>query len=79
LAQTFLKSKPTIKSAIDKTDAFIKKSKLSHRDKYNYSKVNYTNNLTKITIICPIHGEFIQTPNNHLNQSQGCSKCKSGG
>lgn len=30
-------------------------------DKFDYSKVNYINYSTPITIICPIHGEF-QTP-----------------
>ena len=27
-------------------------------------------------IICPIHGEFWQTPNKHIKNSQGCPKCK---
>lgn len=45
-----------------------------HGDKYDYSKVNYINSSTKVTIICPIHGEFGQTPNNHKS-GQGCFKC----
>jgi len=76
LAQTFLKSRPSIKSAIDKTDAFIRKAKTIHGDKYDYAKVVYINNLTKVIINCPNHGEFNQTPNCHLNQSQGCPQCK---
>ena len=43
--------------------------------KYNYSKVKYVNANTEVIIICPKHGEFKQTPNNHLN-CQGCPKCK---
>lgn len=30
---------------------------------------------TKITIICPTHGNFIQCPKEHLNQKQGCPLC----
>ena len=42
---------------------------------YDYSKTNYINSYSKIKIICPIHGEFEQTPKNHLSQKQGCLKC----
>ena len=45
-----------------------------HGDKYDYSKVEYINNHIPITIICPEHGEFEQTPCNHLN-GNGCPKC----
>lgn len=30
----------------------------------------------KVIIICPEHGEFLQTPAKHINRKQGCSKCK---
>ena len=53
---------------------FIKKTKEVHGDKYDYSKVEYVNDRTKVCIICPVHGEFWQTPNCHLNGS-GCPKC----
>ena len=56
------------------TNTFIEKAKKVHGDKYDYSKVNYINAKTKICIICPIHGEFWQTPNKHLN-GEGCIKC----
>ena len=42
---------------------------------YDYSKFVYTNAITKGTIICKIHGEFMQTPNDHLNSQQGCPSC----
>ena len=57
-------------------NSFIKKAKEIHGDKYNYSKVDYKSNRTKVTIICPDHGEFKQTPSNHL-RNQGCPKCGS--
>jgi hypothetical protein len=54
---------------------FINRSKDIHENKYDYSKVEYINHSTKVTIICPKHGEFKQTPNNHMIQKKGCSKC----
>ena len=55
-------------------DEFILKSKIAHGDKYDYSKVEYKNNRTKVCIICPKHGEFWQTPTHHLS-GHGCKKC----
>ena len=54
---------------------FIEKANLIHNNKYDYSKVEYVNNCTKVCIICPKHGEFWQTPHHHLN-GHGCSKCR---
>ena len=62
------------KSDVKKTENFIKKAKLVHGDKYDYSKVEYINYNTNVTIICPKHGEFHQTPSNHL-QGKGCKYC----
>lgn len=54
---------------------FIKDSNNKHFNKYNYSKSNYINCMTKLIISCPGHGDFEQTPNNHL-QGKGCPSCK---
>ena len=54
---------------------FIQKARQIHGSRYDYSKVNYINNHTKIIIICKKHGEFLQTPNNHLSRNN-CPKCK---
>jgi len=56
-------------------DEFIKNSNDIHYHKYNYTKFNYINNKTKSIIICPIHGEFKQSPNIHL-KGFGCPECK---
>lgn len=53
---------------------FIAKAKKIHGDKYDYSKVEYVNNKTKVCIICPTHGEFWQKPNCHLSGDR-CPKC----
>lgn len=55
-------------------DAFVKKAVLIHGNKYDYSKFNYKNTKTKETIICKVHGEFLQSPNKHLG-GRGCPKC----
>ena len=39
------------------TEDFIKKAKEVHGDKYDYSKVEYTNIFGKLCIKCPEHGE----------------------
>lgn len=57
------------------TNNFIERAKKVHGEKYNYSKTEYVNAKNKVTITCPIHGDFYQLPHNHL-KGQGCPKCK---
>jgi Zn finger protein HypA/HybF involved in hydrogenase expression len=66
-AGTFLKT----------TEEAVKDFKKVHSDKYDYSKVNYINAMEKVEIICPKHGSFWQSPNNHLSSGHGCPKCTS--
>jgi len=67
--------KKTSESHVYDTGEFIKKSTLTHGNKYDYSKVNYKKSNLKITIICHKHGDFTQKPNNHI-QGKGCPKCR---
>ena len=55
---------------------FIDKAKKVHHNKYEYSKSIYTNCDSKITITCPIHGDFHQSPYCHLI-GKGCPDCNS--
>lgn len=57
------------------TDRFVDKAKTIHGDKFDYSLVNYVNNYTKVTIICPKHGKFQQRPSGHLG-GKGCFDCQ---
>jgi very-short-patch-repair endonuclease len=59
------------------TDEFIQKAKEKHGDTYDYSMVDYTGCKDYVTIICPKegHGPFQQTPDSHINNKCGCSKC----
>ena len=53
---------------------FINTANKIRNNRYDYSLTEYINVRSKIRIICPIHGEFTQTPKNHLKQN-GCPKC----
>ena len=53
---------------------FIEKASFVHSDKFDYSQVQYKTTLDKIIIICKIHGQFLQAPNDHLKGS-GCPSC----
>lgn len=58
----------------ERKEKFLKRARIIHNNKYDYSNVDYVNNYTNIDIICPIHGVFPQTPHNHLS-GQGCKVC----
>ena len=68
------KIKPKL-SDEEKKERFIAKAINKYGNKYDYSKVEYVNCKTKVCIICPIHGEFWQTPDKHLSKMYGCPKC----
>lgn len=52
----------------------IQKFKKTHGTKYDYSLMEYINTDTKIRIVCSTHGEFMQTPDKHI-QGNGCPMC----
>lgn len=47
-----------------------------HKNKYDYSLVDWQGGGNRIEIICSIHGSFWQRPHNHISHKQGCPKCK---
>ena len=52
----------------------IEQFKKKHEERYDYGRVDYKNNHTKVIIICKKHGEFSQIPKDH-KQGTGCPKC----
>lgn len=56
------------------TKDFVDKSKIIHSEFYTYLKTNYVNSQVKVTITCPVHGDFEQIPNGH-SLGFGCNKC----
>lgn len=62
---------------LSKLNLFIQKLKnkgIIEKYNYDYSKVSYINNATKVIVICPIHGDFEITPGYHL-QGGYCKMC----
>lgn len=57
-------------------EEYLKKIKLVHGNRYDYSLVEYIGNHNKIKIICPKHGIFKQAATMHLTQKQGCPEYK---
>lgn len=53
---------------------FVEKSNKVHENKYDYSKTIYKNVVTKVYVLCKIHGDFSISPNNHL-RGKGCPLC----
>ena len=56
---------------------FVEKAKSIHNNKYDYSKAVYSGSNEYLKIICPEHGVFEKTPDNHCHKTrpQGCPKC----
>lgn len=66
--------RPTIQTALDKRLYFENMARDVHKDRYDYQFVDYKGYDKKVKITCKIHGEFPQTPHNHL-KGNNCTKC----
>ncbi len=55
-------------------EQFIERAKEIHGNKYDYSKIEYVNQNTKIKILCYTHGLFEQRPDHHL-AGHNCKLC----
>ena len=53
---------------------FLRRAKEVHGDRYCYEKTIYQTLETPVTITCPEHGDFTQTPISHLH-GNGCPHC----
>ena len=62
------------KIKIDQNILILKFKKI-HGSNFDYSKVEYVSLTSKVVIICPDHGEFLQQPRLHLRGSNGCKVC----
>ena len=58
----------------DTKEAFELKAQQTHNGLYTYNNVDYVNAHTCVNITCVKHGDFQQTPNNHLNGAT-CLSC----
>lgn len=55
-------------------DEFVRRSVAVHGDFYDYSRVEYTTVKTKVEIVCPKHGVFLQAPEQHM-MGRDCPEC----
>ena len=67
--------KLSLTNAVDKTSYWKNRATDVHKGKYTYENAVYTGSKDKITITCPIHGDFEQETISHL-LGKGCTKCK---
>jgi hypothetical protein len=77
IASVFLKSNGCVKCYNEERsfkNSFERLFRAIHDEYYDYSDVDYKGILTKVSIKCPSHGIFQQTPKEHLRGS-GCAKC----
>lgn len=59
------------------TESFIAEAKEIYGDRYDYSKVEYKNREHRVTVVCPVHGDFQVYAREHLD-GKGCPKCEKG-
>ena len=71
-----IKSELSVISRTKTLEQFIMEANLVHNNFYLYHKFIYKNSHTKGIIVCPLHGDFPMTPDNHLHH-QGCPSCSS--
>ena len=72
----YMKNNYIRKTKEEKANAFIRKSKEKFGDRFDYSKVEYINSLTPVTLICKEHGEFTVDMYRHLYSKDGlCPFC----
>lgn len=59
------------------TESFIAETKEIYGNRYDYSKVDYKNRDQRVTVVCPVHGDFQVYAREHLD-GKGCPKCEKG-
>lgn len=55
-------------------EEFVAEASLLHGGFYDYSQAYYQGVMKKLTVLCPEHGPFMTTPNQHL-RGVGCPEC----
>lgn len=57
------------------TEEWVTRARAVHGDRYDYSQVAYVNAVTKVSIVCRVHGAFSIRPGNHIHSAGGCKEC----
>ncbi len=56
-------------------EEFVERARQKHGDKFQYVKESYVDIKSKMTILCPEHGEMNMTGQSHCVSSHGCRRC----
>ena len=64
-----------VKSRRMDPDEFIERATKVHGTTYDYSKTQYVNMTTKVTVTCREHGDFQIRPLKLVHAGQGCAQC----
>lgn len=78
ICQTHLKGSvgcPGCKWGMWDTDSFIQRATLTHGEVLDYSSVRYVDATTPVILICRTHGEFEQSPSEHIAAKNPCAQC----
>ena len=67
-------NKKHVNEYINYAKIFFEKAPIIHDNFYSYDNFIYINSITKSEIGCPVHGTFLQSPSDHLNE-RGCPLC----
>ena len=59
---------------VNNTENFINKANTIHNNWYSYDKSIYVGNKEKLIVTCNLHGDFLQSPHDHLSK-RGCREC----
>lgn len=65
---------PTCQGRRKDTAVFVAQATAVFGDRYDYSKTEYVRAMSKVTVTCRKHGDFLTGPNNHLH-GYGCQIC----
>lgn len=57
------------------TEDFTKRAEKIHHGHYTYANTVYAGAINKLTVTCPVHGDFQQTADAHLS-GKGCPVCR---
>lgn len=57
------------------TEEWTLKAGKTHDGFYSYEKTKYQSAKVNVVITCPVHGDFLQTPDSHA-RGNGCPDCK---
>ena len=65
------------KKRITPYEKILEKFESIHKDRFLYDEKSYRSTSVKMKITCKKHGEFFQTPYEHMKSAHGCKSCAS--